>query len=65
MQLINRSERLPTSFTLNLWVSDTDADGDTVSDEQYERVKAQFKPYFDAVGIDLPAKPVPFQSRFE
>jgi nitronate monooxygenase len=52
-------------YNLNLWVSDTDATEGTVSDEQYERVKAQFKPYFEAAGLDLPPKPAPFQSRFE
>ena len=52
-------------YNLNLWVSDTDAVNGTVSNEQYERVKAQFKPYFDAAGIELPARPAPFQSRFE
>jgi nitronate monooxygenase len=52
-------------YNLNLWVSDTDAIQGTVSDAQYDRVKAQFKPYFDAAGIELPAKPAPFKSRFE
>jgi nitronate monooxygenase len=52
-------------YNLNLWVSDTDAVDGTVSDAQYERVKAQFKPYFDEAGIPLPPKPAPFKSRFE
>lgn len=52
-------------YNLNLWVSDTDAVNGTVTDEQYEQVKAAFKPYFDEVGIDVPAKPAPFTSRFE
>lgn len=52
-------------YNLNLWVSDADAVNGTVSDEQYVRVKAQFKPYFDTAGIELPARPAPFQSRFE
>lgn len=51
-------------YNLNLWVSDTDAIDGTVSDEQYEQVRAQFKPYFDEAGIDLPPKPAPFKSRF-
>jgi nitronate monooxygenase len=52
-------------YNINLWVSDTDAPGGTVSDEQYEQVKQLFKPYFDEAGIPLPKKPAPFQSRFE
>ncbi|MBN9382264.1 MAG: nitronate monooxygenase [Chitinophagaceae bacterium] len=52
-------------YNLNLWVSDTDAPGGTVSDEQYELAKQTFKPYFDEAGIPLPAKPAPFKSRFE
>ncbi|MBD0257853.1 MAG: nitronate monooxygenase [Cytophagales bacterium] len=52
-------------YNLNLWVSDTDAVDGTVPDAQYERVKAQFKPYFDEAGIELPPKPAPFKSRFE
>jgi nitronate monooxygenase len=52
-------------YNLNLWVSDTDAVNGTVSDEAYEGVKAQFKPYFDEAGIELPSKPNPFKSRFE
>jgi nitronate monooxygenase len=52
-------------YNLNLWVSDTDAVDGTVSDEQYEQVKVQFKPYFDEAGIELPPKPAPFKSRFE
>src|SRR5689334_1273833 len=51
-------------YNLNLWVSDTDAVTGTVSDEHYERVKAQFLPYFQEAGLELPPKPAPFQSRF-
>lgn len=52
-------------YNINLWVSDTDAVDGTVSDEQFEKTKALFKPYFDEAGIDLPAKPAPFKTRFE
>ncbi|MCC3158684.1 nitronate monooxygenase [Hymenobacter sp. 15J16-1T3B] len=51
-------------YNLNLWVSDTDAADGTVSDAQYAQVAAQFRPYFDALGLDVPPKPAPFQSRF-
>jgi len=53
------------SYNINLWISDTDAIDGTVSDQQYENVKSRFKPYFDEVGIALPAKPPVFKSRFE
>jgi len=52
-------------YNINLWVSDTDAIGGTVSDEQFEKARQLFKPYFDELGIPLPQKPSPFLSRFE
>ncbi|MBC9929018.1 NAD(P)H-dependent flavin oxidoreductase [Chitinophaga qingshengii] len=51
-------------YNLNLWVSDTDVTG-AVTDEQYQRVAQVFKPYFDELDLPVPAKPAPFQSRFE
>ena len=51
-------------YNLNLWVSDTDAPNETVSDEQFEQTKTLFKPYFDRAGIELPLKP-DFKTRFE
>jgi nitronate monooxygenase len=64
---VDRQIKAATSkpYNLNLWVSDTDAVDGTVSDAQYEAVKAQFKPYFDAAGVEMPPKPAPFKSRFE
>jgi nitronate monooxygenase len=52
-------------YNINLWVSDTDAANGTATDEQFELAKKYFKPYFDEAGIELPAKPAPFRSRFE
>lgn len=52
-------------YNINLWVSDTDAVGGTVTDEQYEAAVKIFKPYFDEAGIEVPAKPAPFKSRFD
>lgn len=52
-------------YNINLWVSDTDAADGIVTDEQFETAEALFKPYFDELGIALPKKPGPFQSRFE
>lgn len=52
-------------YNLNLWVSDSDMHPDGITDEQYNKAKEVFKPYFDEVGIPLPEKPASFQSRFE
>ncbi|HTB24129.1 MAG TPA: nitronate monooxygenase [Puia sp.] len=52
-------------YNINLWVSDTDAPGGMISDEQYEMAAKIFRPYFDELGIGLPEKPVPFKSKFE
>lgn len=52
-------------YNINLWVSDTDATGEVISDEQYEMAVRIFKPYFEETGIDVPEKPIPFKSRFE
>jgi nitronate monooxygenase len=51
-------------FNINLWVSDNDAPG-IITDEQHEMVIKIFKPYFEELGIGLPEKPVPFNSKFE
>ena len=53
------------AYNINLWVSDTDAIDGSVNDEQFEKTKALFKAYFDEAGIELPAKPAPFKTRFE
>ncbi|TMI86647.1 MAG: nitronate monooxygenase, partial [Bacteroidetes bacterium] len=52
-------------YNINLWVSDSDAQNGTVTDEQYEQAAQLFRPYFDETGIALPGKPAPFKSRFE
>jgi nitronate monooxygenase len=52
-------------YNLNLWVSDSDMHPEVITDEQFNKVKEVFKPYFDEVGISLPEKPASFQSRFE
>ncbi|HTK19817.1 MAG TPA: nitronate monooxygenase [Mucilaginibacter sp.] len=52
-------------YNLNLWVSDTDADGGTITDVQYEQAKQLFQPYFEEAGTPLPEKPAPFKTRFE
>ena len=52
-------------YNINLWVSDTDAPKGGITDAQFEQAKKIFQPYFDEVGLPVPEKPVPFQSRFE
>lgn len=52
-------------YNLNLWVSDSDMDPSGITDEQFNKTKEAFKPYFDEVGIPLPEKSASFQSRFE
>ncbi|GGF03632.1 NAD(P)H-dependent flavin oxidoreductase [Flavobacterium limi] len=52
-------------YNLNLWVSDHDISESGLTDEQFNKTKELFKPYFDEAGIPLPEKPASFQSRFE
>ena len=52
-------------YNLNLWVSDTDAPQNGISDAQLEKTRQLFQPYFDELGIPFPEKPAPFKSRFE
>jgi nitronate monooxygenase len=52
-------------YNINLWVSDSDVHSEGITEEQFNRAAALFKPYFDEVGIPLPEKPASFQSRFE
>lgn len=44
-------------FNINLWVSDHDARAATYSEADYQKLAALFKPYFDELGLPLPAKP--------
>ncbi|SHH64449.1 NAD(P)H-dependent flavin oxidoreductase [Flavobacterium defluvii] len=52
-------------YNINLWVSDHDIPAGGLTDEQFDKAIAAYKPYYDEVGIPLPEKPAPFQSRFE
>ena len=52
-------------YNINLWVSDHDIPQGGLTDDKFAKVIQQYKPYFDEVGIPLPEKPAPFQSRFE
>ncbi|WP_264537382.1 NAD(P)H-dependent flavin oxidoreductase [Flavobacterium sp. N1736] len=52
-------------YNINLWVSDHDIPPTGLTDEKFRKTIEQYKPYFDEVGVPLPEKPAPFQSRFE
>ena len=52
-------------YNINLWVSDIDSPPGGVEDAHFERVKAQFKTYFDELGLPFPNKPAPVLSKFE
>ena len=52
-------------YNINLWVSDNDVPAGSVTEEELQRVKRLFQPYFEELGIPLPGKPLPFSSRFE
>lgn len=52
-------------YNINLWVSDHDIPQGGLTDDKFAKTIEQYKSYFDEVGIPLPEKPAPFQSRFE
>jgi nitronate monooxygenase len=52
-------------YNINLWVSDHDIPQGGLTDEKFAKTIRQYQPSFDEVGIPLPEKPAPFQSRFE
>jgi nitronate monooxygenase len=52
-------------FAVNLWVSDHDAGGLTVSPQDYQRYVSVFAPYFAELGIEVPAQPASFTHRYD
>jgi nitronate monooxygenase len=52
-------------FNINLWVNDRDARLADFGDEDYEKLTNLFKPYFDEMGLSLPARPVDLGPKFE
>ncbi len=52
-------------FAINLWVSDHDGDGLTLSTQAFEQNYLRLKPYFDELGIAKPYYPESFGERFE
>lgn len=57
--------RTDRPFALNLWVSDHDAGGREVSAADFERYARLFEPYFDELGVPLPAPPGRYGYRFD
>jgi len=52
-------------FSLNLWVSDHDEGGLNPSHEEFERHVGRFRPYFEQLGLQVPAYPERFGYKFE
>ena len=52
-------------FNINLWVNDADEKANNLANDEFEKVAAQFKPYFDELQIPLPQKPGNVSSKFE
>jgi len=65
--VVNEQIRQSTDkpYNINLWVSDTDVQGETASIAAMEKVRALYQPYYDELGLEMPAKPLSFASRFE
>lgn len=62
-QQIRSKTRNP--FNLNLWVSDTDYTNQEDAEKRYKETVETFRPYFDRLGIEIPALPPSFESRFQ
>lgn len=52
-------------FNINLWVSDQDEDGLSLSQEAFDRTYTTLKPYFDELGLEKPEYPENFGQRFD
>lgn len=52
-------------FNINLWVNDADEKAKDLTNHEFEKVAAMFKPYFDELQIPLPQKPENVSSKFE
>lgn len=52
-------------FNINLWVNDVDEEGKHYSKEEFDKVAALFKPFFDELTIPLPQLPQNARSKFE
>jgi nitronate monooxygenase len=57
--------RTTRPFNLNLWVSNHDAGGLTLSRADFDAAVARFQPYYDALGIAPPEMPPRYGWRFD
>jgi nitronate monooxygenase len=57
--------RTSKPFAVNLWVSDRDPGGESLSPAEYERVARIFEPYFAEFGAAVPAMPARYAERFD
>jgi nitronate monooxygenase len=52
-------------FAINLWVSDRDERLKTYSEQDFEKLKQIFKPYFDLAEVPLPKMPTDLGPKYE
>lgn len=52
-------------FNINLWVSDQDDDGLSLSQKAFDRAYTTLKPFFDELGLKKPEYPESFGQKFE
>lgn len=57
--------RTSRPFALNLWIPLRDSDDPQLTDAQWRTALELLRPYFDAVGVPLPARPARFAPRYE
>ncbi|WP_114789609.1 nitronate monooxygenase [Niabella yanshanensis] len=52
-------------FNINLWVNDRDGRLDSFDNDNYKKLTAVFKPYFDELGLSIPDMPTDLGPKFE
>ena len=52
-------------FALNLWISDHDAGGLSLTAQDFDRYREVFAPYFAELGLALPEMPAAYTNRYE
>lgn len=52
-------------FNINLWVNDRDSRLDSFDHDDYKKLTALFKPYFDELGLSIPDMPTGLGPKFE
>jgi len=55
----------PQPFALNLWVSNHDEGGSTLSQTELDRIYALVEPYFTELGVEKPPLPARFHQDFD